>query len=106
MELLVKKLTDALGEDVQLEVEPNISISDLYKDKKKLNISFSVKKKIAIAVKRNKIKRRLRQIFNDGIKQNLIKLEKSVLVIAHATMLNNEYKIIKETLFKDFEKIK
>ena len=39
-------------------------------------------------------------------KQNLIKLEKSVLVIAHATMLNNEYKIIKETLFKDFEKIK
>ena len=38
------------------------------KDKKKLNISFSVKKKIAIAVKRNKIKRRLRQIFNDGIK--------------------------------------
>ena len=76
------------------------------KDKKKLNISFSVKKKIAIAVKRNKIKRRLRQIFNDGIKQNLIKLEKSVLVIAHAAMLNNEYKIIKETLFKDFEKIK
>ena len=67
---------------------------------------ISVKKKIAIAVKRNKIKRRLRQIFNDGIKQNLIKLEKSVLVIAHATMLNNEYKIIKETLFKDFEKIK
>ena len=76
------------------------------KDKKKLNISFSVKKKIAIAVKRNKIKRRLRQIFNDGIKQNLIKLEKSVLVIARATMLNNEYKIIKETLLKDFEKIK
>ena len=75
------------------------------KDKKKLNISFSVKKKIPIGVKRNKIKRRLRQIFNDGIKQNLIKLEKSVLVIAHATMLNNEYKIIKETLFKDFEKI-
>ena len=74
--------------------------------KEKLNISFSVKKKIAIAVKRNKIKRRLRQIFNDGIKQNLIKLEKSVLVIAHTAMLNNEYKIIKETLFKDFEKIK
>ena len=42
----------------------------------------------------------------EEIKQNLIKLEKSVLVIAHAAMLNNEYKIIKETLFKDFEKIK
>ena len=38
--------------------------------------------------------------------RNLIKLEKSVLVIAHATMLNNEYKIIKETLFQDFAKIK
>ena len=63
-------------------------------------------KKIAMAVKRNKIKRRLRQIFNDGIIQNLIKLEKSVLVIAHVAMLNNEYKIIKETLFNDFEKIK
>ena len=37
MELMVKKLTEALGEDVQLEVEPNISISDLFKDKKKLN---------------------------------------------------------------------
>ena len=78
----------------------------LNKDKKRLNISFVTKKKIGNAVKRNKIKRRLRQIFNDGIKQNLIKLEKSVLVIAHVAMLNNEYKIIKETLFKDFEKIK
>ena len=77
-----------------------------YKNNKKLNISFVTKKKLGNAVKRNKIKRILRQIFNDGIKQNLIKLEKSVLVIAHAAMLNNEYKIIKETLFKDFKKIK
>ena len=37
MELLVKKLAKSLGEDVQLEIEPNISISDLFKDKKKLN---------------------------------------------------------------------
>ena len=37
MELLVEKLTKLLGKDVQLEVEPNISISDLFKDKKKLN---------------------------------------------------------------------
>jgi len=37
MELLVEKLIDALGEDVQLEVEPKIKISDLFKDKKKLN---------------------------------------------------------------------
>ena len=76
------------------------------KNNKRFNISFVTKKKLGNAVKRNKIKRILRQIFNDGIKQNLIKLEKSVLVIAHAAMLNNEYKIIKETLFKDFKKIK
>jgi ribonuclease P protein component len=38
------------------------------KDNKKLNISFSVKKKIGNAVKRNKIKRRLRSIVNDAAK--------------------------------------
>ena len=38
------------------------------KNNKKLNISFSVKKKIGNAVKRNKIKRRLRNIMNDAIK--------------------------------------
>ena len=30
----------------------------------------------------------------------------SFLVIAKSSMLNNEYKLIKETLFQDFEKIK
>ena len=76
------------------------------KDKKKLNISFSVKKKIAIAVKRNKIKRRLRNIMNEAVKKIEINFDYSFLVIAKSSMLNNEYKIIKETLFKDFEKIK
>ena len=38
------------------------------KNNKKLNISFSVKKKIGNAVKRNKIKRRLKNIMNDAIK--------------------------------------
>ena len=76
------------------------------KDKKKLNISFSVKKKIAIAVKRNKIKRRLRNIMNDAVKKISINLNYSFLVIAKSSMLNNEYKNIKETLFQDLEKIK
>ena len=39
------------------------------KDYKKLNISFSVKKKIGNAVNRNKIKRRLRNIIDDAIKK-------------------------------------
>ena len=76
------------------------------KDNTKLNISFVTKKKIGNAVIRNKIKRRLRNIMNDAIKKISINLNYSFLVIAKSSMLNNEYKIIKETLFQDFEKIK
>ena len=76
------------------------------KDNNKLNIRFVTKKKIGNAVKRNKIKRRLRSIENDAVKKISINFEFSVLVIARESMLNNEYKIIKETLFQDLEKIK
>jgi ribonuclease P protein component len=76
------------------------------KDIKKLNISFVTKKKIGNAVKRNKIKRRLRNIVNDAVKKVSVKFNYSYLVIAKSTMLNNEYKNIKETLFQDLEKIK
>lgn len=76
------------------------------KDIKKLNISFVTKKKIGNAVKRNKIKRRLKNIVNDAIKKVSVKFNYSYLVIAKSTMLNNEYKNIKETLFQDLEKIK
>ena len=76
------------------------------KDDSKLNISFVTKKKIGNAVKRNKIKRRLRNIMIDAFKKISIKLSYSYLVIAKPTMLNNEYKNIKETLFQDLEKIK
>ena len=75
------------------------------KDKKRLNISFVTKKKIGNAVKRNKIKRRLRNLMNEAIKKLSLKFNYSYLVIAKPTMLNNEYAIIKETLFKDLEKI-
>ena len=78
----------------------------LKKDKKRLNISFVTKKKIGNAVKRNKIKRRLRNIMNEAVKKVEINFDYSFLVIAKSSMLNNEYKIIKETLFQDFEKIK
>ena len=76
------------------------------KDNKKLNISFVTKKKIGNAVKRNKIKRRLRNILNEAVKKISINFNYSFLVIAKPSMLNNEYKLIKETLFQDFEKIK
>ena len=75
------------------------------KNKKMFNISFVTKKKIGNAVKRNKIKRRLRNIANDAVKKISIKFNYSYLVIAKPTMLNNEYTNIKETLFQSFKKI-
>ena len=72
----------------------------------KLNISFVTKKKIGNAVKRNKIKRRFRNIMNDAIKKIKIELKYSYLVIAKPTMLNNDYENIKETLFQSFKKIR
>ncbi len=76
------------------------------KNNNKLNISFVAKKKIGNAVKRNKIKRRLRNIMNDAFKKISIKLSYSYLVIAKPTMLNNEFNNIKKTLFQEFERIK
>jgi len=77
------------------------------KGNKKLNISFVAKKKlIRGAVKRNKVKRRLRNIINEAVKSISVNFNYSYLVIAKITMLNNEYAIIKDTLFQDLEKIK
>jgi len=76
------------------------------KNNKKFNISFVTKKKIGNAIKRNKIKRRLRNIVNEAVKKISVKFNYSYLVIAKPTMLNNKYINIKETLFQDLEKIK
>ena len=76
------------------------------KNQKRFNISFVTKKKIGNAVKRNKIKRRLRNITNDALKKLSLKFNYSYLVIAKPTMLNNEFKDIKEILFREFSNIK
>ena len=76
------------------------------KNNKRLNISFVTKKKLGVAVRRNKIKRRLRSIMNDAFEKISIKLNYSYLVIAKPTMLNSDFKNIKETLFQEFKKIK
>ena len=76
------------------------------KNNQRLNISFVAKKKLGNAVKRNKIKRRLRNILNEAVKKISIKFEYSYLVIAKSTMLNNEFKKIKETFFEEFKKMK
>ena len=75
------------------------------KDNDKLNISFVTKKKIGNAVNRNKIKRRLRNIINDAVTKITLKFDYSYLVIAKPTMLNNEYTLIKETLFRDLKRL-
>ena len=76
------------------------------KDYKKLNISFVTTKKIGNAVQRNKIKRRLRNIMNEAIKNQDINLKYCYLLIARRSVLNEKYKNIKNNLFTDFKKIK
>ena len=76
------------------------------KDYKKLNISFVTKKKIGNAVKRNKIKRKLRNITNEAVNKLPIKFDYSYLIIAKNTILKNNYTDIKEKMFSEFNSIK
>tara|TARA_B100001029_G_scaffold165811_1_gene157738 strand:- start:1787 stop:2128 length:342 start_codon:yes stop_codon:yes gene_type:complete len=76
------------------------------KNTKFLNVSFVTKKKIGNAVKRNKIKRRLRNIMNDAVKTINMDLTFSYLFIAKKNLYNANYKMIKETILKDLTKIR
>ena len=76
------------------------------KDNKKLNISFVAKKKIGNSVNRNKIKRRLRNIMNDAVKNININFNYCYLLMARSTILKDSYENIKQSLFNEFEKIK
>ena len=76
------------------------------KNNKKLNISFVTKKKIGNAVKRNKIKRRLRNIMNEATKKININLDYCYLIIARSAVLEDPYENIKKTLFDEIKKIK
>ena len=76
------------------------------KDETKLNISFITKKKIGNAVRRNKIKRRLRNIMNQILKISKLNLNYSYLIIAKKNIISANFADIKEVTFKDFKKIK
>ena len=76
------------------------------KDNKLLNVSFVTKRKIGNAVKRNKIKRRLRNMMSDALKNLSINLNYSYLFIAKKSLLEEKYEKIKETLFIELNKIK
>ena len=71
-----------------------------------LNISFVTQKKLGNAVKRNKVKRRLRQIMMQILKISKIDLNYSYLFIAKKSLLEEKYEKIKETLFIELNKIK
>ena len=76
------------------------------KNSKNLNISFVTKKKLGNAVKRNKIKRRLKNMTNDAIKKISINFNYSYLLVAKNLVFSDDYTNIKKTLFSDFERIK
>ena len=76
------------------------------KNNNKLNISFVTKKKIGNAVKRNKIKRRLRNIMNEALMKMDLNLNYSYLLIAKKKIFDDKFQLIKETIFNDLERIK
>ena len=76
------------------------------KSNKLLNVSFVAKKKIGNAVKRNKIKRRLRNIMNDAIKTINMDLSYSYLFIAKKNIYDANYKMLKDSILKDLTKVR
>ena len=76
------------------------------KNNNKLNISFVTKKKIVNALKRNKIKRKQRNITNQDVNKLQIKFDYSYLIIAKNTILKNNYTEVKEKMFAEFNSIK
>ena len=71
-----------------------------------LNISFVTKKKLGNAIIRNKIKRRLRNIMNDALKKININNKYSYLFMAKKNVFDGEFKLIKEQIIRDVDKIK
>ena len=76
------------------------------KSNKNLNISFVAQKKLGNAVKRNRIKRKLRAIMNQILKISKINLNYSYLVITKKNIIDAKFFDIKETILKDYKKIK
>ena len=71
-----------------------------------LNISFVTQKKLGNAVKRNKVKRRLRSIMSQMTKKSKINFNYSYLLIAKKSIINAKFVDIKETIIHDYKKIK
>ncbi len=76
------------------------------KSNKYFNSSFVAQKKLGNAIKRNKVKRRLKQIMRQILKISKVNLNYSYLFIAKKTIIDAKFIDIKETLIKDYKKIK
>ena len=76
------------------------------KNNDKLNISFVTKKKIGNAVKRNKIKRRLRSVIQQKLKnKKFIDINYSYIIFGKSKTFTEKYSIISDELDKTFFKI-
>ena len=76
------------------------------KSNKNLNISFVAQKKLGNAVKRNKVRRRIKMIVTQISKIIKINLNYSYLIIAKKNIIDAKFSDIKEVIFKDYKKIK
>ena len=76
------------------------------KNNNKLNLSIITKRKLGKAVQRNKIKRRLKNIMHQALKTIKLNSEYSYLFIAKKNVFLDDYKVIKENIFKELSRIK
>ena len=76
------------------------------KSNKYLNISFVAQKKLGNAVKRNKIKRKLRNIMNQILKISKINLNYSYMFIAKKNIIDAKFSEVKKIILEDYKKIK
>ena len=76
------------------------------KNNKIFNVAIVTKKKIGNAVFRNRIKRKMRSILRDAIKTINMNLDYSYLFITKKNIYDAEYKMIKDSIFKDLTKVR
>ena len=79
----------------------------LNKDKKRLNISFVTKKKIGNAVKRNKIRRKLKAIVHKLLKKRgAINRDYTYIVFGKSNAYAEKQNVLMPVMIKCFNKIK
>ena len=72
---------------------------------KYLNISFVMKKKIGNAVKRNKIKRKLKSAVQEILNNNIIDLNYTYIIFGKNNVYKDKFKLVVDEVNKIFNKI-